>query len=85
MGRDLVEATGGIITSWQHLCGFLRRAIIIASQCIHCSRQSIFMNVMSKGMPREIAPHLTLSILQQQVMSLHGYHKGGSGSIAEKL
>lgn len=33
----------------------------------------------------EITPHLTLSILQQQALSLHGYHQGGSGNMAEKL
>jgi hypothetical protein len=73
------------VISWQHLGGFLRRAIMNFSQCRHCSCQTVFVNVMLKDLVGEIAPHLTLSILQQQALSLHGYHQGGSGNMAEKL
>jgi hypothetical protein len=75
----------GSMTSWQHLGGFLRRAIINSSLCRHCNCQLVFVNVMLKDLVGEIAPHLTLSILQQQALSLHGHHRGGSGNMAEKL
>lgn len=33
----------------------------------------------------DVTTHLALSILEQQVLSLHGYHQGSSGNMAEKL